>query len=296
MTIHEARQKLLINLYEIYEQREAGNIADLVMEKITGWKKIDRIINKHLKMLPNQIEELEKYSIELLEHKPVQYVIKEAWFMGRKFYVNEHVLIPRPETEELVHWVVSDYELMINEMQRTAAENGQLTILDIGTGSGCIPICLKLEVQKANLYSCDISEDALKVARWNATNNEAEVSFLHVDILNEQQWSALPECDIIVSNPPYIPLSEKQMMQPNVVLHEPHMALFVDNDDPLIFYRKIAELGKLKLTKAGKIYVETHEVLAQNVMELFRQQGYALVIMKQDMQGKERMVKCQFAD
>jgi len=268
MTIHEASRQLLFQLYHIYDQQEAGNIADCVMEHLTGWKKIERMLNKGVKMSPAMEAQLEKYTAALANHTPVQYVLHEAWFCGLKLYVDENVLIPRPETEELVEWIVGNNQ------------HKNVSILDIGTGSGCIAIALKKKLPGAHVYACDISEKALQVATKNAEQNNTDIKFIHADILHNAE--KLPSVDIIVSNPPYIPVSEKKEMNKNVVDHEPHLALFVEDSDPLIFYRAIKNIN------ASVYYFETHENLATEVAALFSKAE-----IKKDMQGKERMIKAK---
>jgi release factor glutamine methyltransferase len=282
MTIHEAQQQLLFQLYHIYNNREAAAIADLVMENITDWKKIDRIINKQIPLSIPQNELLKKYTEELLMHKPVQYVLHEAWFCGMKLYVDENVLIPRPETEELI-------ELVLEE-----AASKQLTadrILEIGSGSGCIPIALKKKLPGAEIYSCDVSKSALNIAKKNATDNDTDIHFLQLDFLSETERNKLPSFNIIISNPPYIPSLDKETIDANVVNFEPHLALFVDNNDPLIFYNAIADFAKEKLNPNGNVYVEIHENLAFNVKKLFSFKGFQHIEIKKDMQGKDRMIK-----
>ena len=299
MTIHEAQQQLLFQLYHLYDNREAANIADWVMEHITGWKKIDRIINKKVPLLPHRIEQLEQYTKELLEHKPVQYVLHEAWFCGMPFYVDEHVLIPRPETEELVEWIVQEAGSRKSEVgsQKSEArsdiglQTSDFRLLDIGTGSGCIPIALKKKLPWAQVYSCDVSEGALAVAQKNATAQQADVHLLQADFLNRDSWQQLPSVDLIVSNPPYIPQSDEHTMQPNVLEYEPHVALFVPNDDALLFYKAIAEFAQQKLQRGGSIYAEIHEDLGDQTKALFLSKGFTSVEIKKDMQGKDRMIK-----
>jgi len=299
MTIHEAQQQLLFQLYHLYDNREAANIADWVMEHITGWKKIDRIINKKVPLLPHRIEQLEQYTKELLEHKPVQYVLHEAWFCGMPFYVDEHVLIPRPETEELVEWIVQEAGSRKSEVgsQKSEArsdiglQTSDFRLLDIGTGSGCIPIALKKKLPWAQVYSCDVSEGALAVAQKNATAQQADVHLLQADFLNRDSWQQLPFVDLIVSNPPYIPQSDEHTMQPNVLEYEPHVALFVPNDDALLFYKAIAEFAQQKLQRGGSIYVEIHEDLGDQTKALFLSKGFTSVEIKKDMQGKDRMIR-----
>ena len=299
MTIHEAQQQLLFQLYHLYDNREAANIADWVMEHITGWKKIDRIINKKVPLLPHRIEQLEQYTKELLEHKPVQYVLHEAWFCGMPFYVDEHVLIPRPETEELVEWIVQEAGSRKSEVgsQKSEArsdiglQTSDFRLLDIGTGSGCIPIALKKKLPWAQVYSCDVSEGALAVAQKNATAQQADVHLLQADFLNRDSWQQLPFVDLIVSNPPYIPQSDEHTMQPNVLEYEPHVALFVPNDDALLFYKAIAEFAQQKLQRGGSIYAEIHEDLGDQTKALFLSKGFTSVEIKKDMQGKDRMIR-----
>lgn len=276
MTIHEANMRLLFQLYEQYGDHEAANIADLVMENVTGWKRIDRVVNKEVKCSAAMEEQLEQYIDELAAHKPVQYVLHEAWFAGMKLYVNEHVLIPRPETEELADIAVKE------------SVNKSLTIIDIGTGSGCIAIQIKRKLPGAGVYAIDVSEEALKVAEKNAIENNAQVNFILSDILDEKKWTGLPSFDLIVSNPPYIPVTEKNKMHDNVTKYEPHLALFVPNEDALIFYKAIAHFAKKKLLPEGKIFVEIHETFAMEVAEVFN--SFQTEIIK-DMQGKDRIIK-----
>ncbi|HLK27172.1 MAG TPA: peptide chain release factor N(5)-glutamine methyltransferase [Puia sp.] len=299
MTIHEAQQQLLFQLYHIYDDRESAAITNLIMENITEWKKIDRVVNKNVPLSLTKIELLKKYTEELLQHKPVQYVLHEAWFSGMKFYVDENVLIPRPETEELVEWIVQEVqssEFRVGGQQSAVCspmtDNRRLTtILDIGTGSGCIPIALKKKIPNAEIFSCDISEAALQIAKQNAKNNNVEISFMQLDFLDEQQRNPLSSFDIIVSNPPYIPIKDKETIQQNVIGYEPHLALFVEDNNQLIFYEAIADFAKEKLSANGNVFVETHEEQASNVKKLFSIKGFNEIEIKKDMQGKERMIK-----
>lgn len=280
MTFAEATKHSTEELKTIYADREAANIANWVIEHITETKKTDRIIHKEKKLSGEQLTQLNNYLQRLMHHEPVQYVLNEAWFYGLKYYVDKNVLIPRPETEELIEWVISDCKFPIEV----------LYILDIGTGSGCIPISLKRKLRRAQIWSCDISEAALQVAKKNATTIGADVNFLHLDFLDRAQRNQLPSFNIIISNPPYIPEKDKEEMQRNVVKYEPATALFVPDNDPLIFYKAIADFGKEKLIPGGMIYLEIHEDLGEAVCKLFQTAGYYTEI-KKDMQGKERMVK-----
>jgi release factor glutamine methyltransferase len=277
MDWQQAQKELLSRLSTLYEDREAAVITDWVMEQLTGWKKIDRLLHRSEPLPPAAIGQLKKYTEELLRHRPIQYVLQESWFCGMKFYVDERVLIPRPETEELVEWI--------------AAEARPSSLLDVGTGSGCIAISLKKKLNALTVHACDLSEGALAVARQNATTLDADIRFQQIDFLREEQWQHLPTVDLLVSNPPYIPITEKAGMAPHVVGFEPHLALFVEDNDPLVFYQKLAGFANRKLAPGGSIFVEIHEELSGPVMELFRKNGFPQTIVKKDMQGKDRMIK-----
>lgn len=288
MTLHEANQQLLSALSGIYEQREAANIADWVMENVTGMQKADRVIRKSDPAPDDQLKRLEDYAEALKTCKPVQYVLQEAWFYGMKFFVDERVLIPRPETEELA-------EMMINYCkERPNNRQERLRLLDIGTGSGCIAVALKKKLPDAEVYACDISEAALAVAKKNASRHATDISFLHLDFTDPGAWERLPEINILASNPPYIPLSEKQSMHQNVTGYEPHTALFVPDEDPLLFYKHIAGFAAKKLLPGGAVFVEAHELLARETAKVFTDKGFTAAIQK-DMQGKERMIKAVFS-
>lgn len=282
MTIQEATQQLLFQLFNIYEEREARNIADLVMERVTEWKRIDRIINKQVPLSQPQARLLVAYTSELLEHRPLQYVLKEAWFYGLRFYVDEHVLIPRPETEELVGWIIDE------SGARGAMK--KLRILDIGTGSGCIAVALKKHLPDVKVYACDVSKDALVVAGKNAEINQTQIELIHCDVLIETERNRLPVVDIIVSNPPYVPLSDSVSMQSNVVDYEPHGALFVSDSDPRVFYNAIAGMAPTHLSPNGSVYVEIHENMGAAISALLKDKLLEPVLRK-DLQGKERMIK-----
>lgn len=280
MTVQEATYFLLNQLRTVYSDGEASQVTDWVMEHLTGSKKAERMLYKNAAITEKEEDLLHQYTKRLLEHEPVQYVLNESWFCGLKFFVDRNVLIPRPETEELVEWIISNCKFPVDELK----------ILDIGTGSGCIPIALKRRIRKADVWGCDISEMALSVAKKNATTLGTEVNFLTLDFLDKHTWSQLPVFDIIVSNPPYVPVKDKETMQPNVLNYEPHRALFVPENDALVFYRAIAEFGKDHLSKKGTIYLEIHEDLGEATSELFKAAGYKTEL-KKDMQQKDRLLK-----
>ena len=292
MTIYEGSRFVSGALYQIYERREAENISAMVIEKITGLQRMGRSLNKNQILQEDQVTRLTHYTQLLLQHRPVQYVLGEAWFYGMPLYVDEHVLIPRPETEELVEWVVKDERdrLQISGY-REQGTRSRPAILDIGTGSGCIAIALKKNIPESEIYAIDVSSKALAVAQQNAKIQQTAVQFLQVDFLNADHRNALPFFDIMVSNPPYIPAKDKKEMRKNVLDHEPHTALFVEDNDPLLFYSAIAAFAVLHLRPGGCIYTEIHETMGEAVKDVFTQQGFKYTILRKDMQGKQRMVK-----
>ena len=276
-------------LTKIYPTSEAENIIDWVFEKVTGKNKLERRLLKTEKtaageghLSTDQILLLKNYLAQLEKHTPVQYVLGEAWFYKRKFFVNKEVLIPRPETEELVEWIIEE----------TKQKSASCSMLDIGTGSGCIPISLKKEMPHCTVSAIDISDTALNVAQQNATEHEADVHFFKVDFLDEGQWNELAKFDIIISNPPYIPIKERSMLDKNVTDFEPSVALFVEDDDPFIFYTKIARFAQEHLSPEGRIFVEVHEEYAADVKSIFEKNGFVATV-KKDIYGKERMVGAQ---
>lgn len=280
MTIRDAIQSLNAGLRTIYDEGEASSIGDWVIEYLTGTRKSERITRKDILLTPEQQSKLNTILDRLMKHEPVQYVLNEAWFCGLKFFVDPHVLIPRPETEELVEWVVSNCRFPID----------RLTILDVGTGSGCIPIALKRRLGKSEVWGCDLSQEALAIAKKNAANLGAAVHFLPLDFLDRHERDSLPSFDIIISNPPYIPSTQMEGMDENVTKYEPHLALFVPDNDPLIFYRHLADFGRSHLHPQGQIYAEIYEDAGPAIVELFEQENFK-VELKQDLSGKNRMIR-----
>ncbi len=265
-------------LSAIYPREEAVNIFQLVIENLTG---INLRQNKPASFTPDGcfMQMLEEIQNRLLTQEPIQYILNEAWFYDIPFYVNRHVLIPRPETEELVDWILKE------NLHREG-----LRIMDWGTGSGCIPVILKRKLPAAEITACDISREALEVAQKNARKYKVEITWLEADVLDPLSWPNFPRVDILVSNPPYIPEKERTSMQENVVSYEPSLALFVNEEDPLLFYRAIATAGKQLLKPGGSIYVEIHENFGDPALALFIEQGYEAVI-RHDAQGKQRMIQ-----
>ena len=283
MTVDEAYKGLFTPLKNIYEEREAANIADWVFESITGINRLKRVTGRSGNLEDTKTKILQNCLARLMNHEPVQYVLNEAWFFKMKLYVNEHVLIPRPETEELVEWIIDDIQ------GSKVIRGDNKIILDIGSGSGCIAIALKKELTKATIYSIDISEPALNVARQNAENQHVKINFLQLDFLKEAHWNRLLSFDFMISNPPYIPENEKIKLDKNVVGHEPHLALFVEDTDPFIFYKKIIAFAGTHLQPGGKIYVEVHEDYSGEISDLFLKAGYKPVT-KKDLHGRNRMI------
>lgn len=283
MKIQQAFQHLKTQLETVYEPAEAANIADWAMEALTGYRLSERIKHGDELLDAAQTADLQQYITQLLAHRPVQYVLGESYFYGLKLWVTEAVLIPRPETEELVDWIL-----------KSTDKGGKLQVIDIGTGSGCIPLALKKNMPLAEVYAADISEDALAVARKNAQDLQLDVHFKLMDILDPEQGDGQPQWDIIVSNPPYITVAEKAAIQPNVLDYEPHLALFVSNNDPLQFYKVIETFARKKLKPGGRVFLELHRDFAEETALYYRDRGWQTILRK-DMQDNNRMLCCSLA-
>lgn len=276
MNSAEAYHLFLKDLYAVYDKREAQQIANIVFEKITGHTATVRILHKTDKFSTEQKQALDKIKADLLSHIPLQYILSEAWFLELPFYVNPSVLIPRPETEELVEWIMQHLK-------------GNERILDIGTGSGCIAIALKKNNPELEVWAMDKYADALNVAEKNATRLNADIHFIKADLLAKDWNNKLPSMDILVSNPPYIPSREREEMDHRVTSQEPATALFVPDDHALIYYEAILKKTKQLLPSGGKVFVEIHEEQGPAVKELFEKK-LNNVVLKKDFSGKNRMV------
>lgn len=296
MKLFEAERQIRTRLENIYDEAEAANIAALAIEHLTGLSASNRLLKKEKELSNSQSNELESIIARLTGHEPIQYIMNKSWFYGMELYVNKDVLIPRPETEELVDWIIKDVKAsgknVFTKKPGDADETTELKILDVGTGSGCIALALKKSMPLAEVWGCDISDRALNVARRNGSELNIRIDFQSVDYLDPAQQKHLPTVDILVSNPPYVPQKDKEEMRPNVLQYEPHTALFVDNNDPLVFYKALVEFGKHRLHPHGVIYMEIHENLGQDITRLFETNGYHVELRK-DMQGKNRMVKAE---
>ena len=279
---YEAKNKL----QPLYDEREAASIGHELLFYLTLLDKAQRLINKDKQFNGPQQAQYELMLVKLLKGQPLQYVTGLSWFMGQKFKVNEHVLIPRPETEELVQWVIDDHKNSVDK----------LNVIDIGTGSGCIPVSLKLAFTSATVTACDISKDALALAKINASLLDAIISFIKTDFLSPASEILSGEYDIIISNPPYIPFSERSTLHANVRDYEPAIALFVPDDDALVFYKAIATFGKTNLREKGSIYCELDAAHAAACKILFEAEGYKYVEIRKDMSGNWRMLKASFVN
>jgi release factor glutamine methyltransferase len=282
MTFEAAEQSLTTAIHGLYDNREAATIAGMVMESITGRSKMDRWLQKNETVSDNHLARLEHYTNELLTGKPVQYVLGQAWFAGMCLQVNEHTLIPRPETEELVNLCAS--WATINK-----THHAPLKILEVGTGSGCIAIALQKKRPSAQITAVDISNEATKVATANALANNTAITFITLDFLDETCWHELGKYDIIISNPPYIADIEKESMAKHVLNFEPHTALFVANNNPLIFYTALSNFGNKYLNKAGAIFVEINQALGLQTQDVFVQNNYKTML-KKDLFENDRMI------
>lgn len=284
MRIKEAYHHLQQSLQPLYDNREAANIADLIIEDITGWDRSRRVIHHDAELTDEQLQRFLLEKEELLHGRPTQYVLGHAWFCDMRFQVDEHVLIPRPETEELV----MEVKQMCADLGKE--EKGRIKMIDIGTGSGCIAISLKKYFPDWEVWAVDKSNPALEIAKKNAVLLDAEINFTETDILTALKSGALPAFDIIISNPPYIPVKDKLEISAQVLEHEPHMALFVTNTDPLEFYRAIVAFSDHHLLRGGMLFFETHELHAAAVVDLMEENGFEQIVIKKDFQEKDRIV------
>jgi len=276
-------------LAQIYIEGEAKAIARMTYEERFGLTLSDIYLGKDTQLSADDQTELEEIVKRLLQDEPIQYVLGHTNFCGRTFLVNKHVLIPRPETEELCQW---------KPLLLPSPEGKGAAILDIGTGSGCIAITLAAMYPEAQVYGWDISADALAVARENAKRHNVHVSFEQVDVLNLP--SPLPfgggreeALSLIISNPPYICNKERETMEANVLEYEPHTALFVSDDDPLLFYRAIAKFGQTALKEGGWLYFEINPLYAQDICDMLSVMSYHDIEIKEDQYGKQRMIRAQ---
>jgi release factor glutamine methyltransferase len=274
----------VLELSELYDTEEAKSIMRLVFQEKLGINRIDLALNNHKEVDTKNLKGIYQIIEKLAKGAPVQQILGTTNFYNIRLRVNKSVLIPRPETEELVQWILKD---------NTAEE---LEVLDVGTGSGCIAIALALGLPLSHVTGVDISQQALELAQINSISNNAYIDLMNLDILQEDNWKKLKYFDIIVSNPPYVLESEKEEMHINVLDHEPHVALFVPDEDPLLFYEKIAEMALKHFVKGGKLYFEINAAYGKQVKKMLTAKGYKDVMIKKDINDRNRFVKAVFEE
>ena len=282
MLLKQYKNHLFDSLQGIQDEQEIESFFFILTEYLHNLKRVDVALNPNFKLSDAEVEKWNTILADLQQEKPIQYITGEAWFYGLRFEVNENTLIPRPETEELVEWII--------ESQKSKVQSQKCEILDIGTGTGCIPISLKTNLPQANVSAIDISEKALEVAKRNAVSNKVDISFIQADILEVEDLSQY--FDIIVSNPPYVRNLEKEEIKKNVLDYEPHLALFVEDTDALLFYRKIAQLALKNLSPNGLLFFEINQYLGKETVELLQNLGFKNIELKKDIYGNDRMIKC----
>jgi release factor glutamine methyltransferase len=285
ITIKDVFEDYRQQINGVYDINETEAITLLVIAEVTGMSRASIKAFPERELTDEQSERLRNILTELKTGKPVQYIIGVTEFYGLPFKVNPHVLIPRPETEELVEWIL--------EGERLKVKGERFSLLDIGTGSGCIAISLKKNLAYADVSAIDISEGALQTAKENAALNDVDVNFIEADILNIKSANGGAQYAIIVSNPPYVTLEDKKLMHNNVTNFEPHTALFVPEHDPLMFYRAIADFALNNLIAGGLLYFEINENLGKETVELLADKGFKNIELKKDMSGRDRMIKAQ---
>lgn len=289
MRIKEYRAQFIQELSSIHGADEAESFFYLILEDQKQLKRIDLALQPDLVFSDADLDYWNAILIELKKEIPVQYLLGKTHFYGLEFEVNENVLIPRPETEELVEWII--------QSQKSEVRSQQLRILDIGTGSGCIAISLAKNIPNAQVYAIDVSEKALDTAQKNAVNNQVEVNFIKTDILKTNDLESLStsnfqvptQFDIIVSNPPYVRNLEKEEIKKNVLEYEPHLALFVEDDNAFVFYRKIAELAQKNLATKGQLFFEINQYLGNEMIQLLEKMNFKNVELRKDIYGNDRM-------
>ena len=283
MLLKNYKTIFLQELSTLYDEKEIESFFYIVMERFHNKKRIDLALNPEMEMDAMQLSRWRNVLDELKKEKPIQYILGETEFYGLPFLVNENTLIPRPETEELVEWILQNTQIK--------GKSIKLKVLDIGTGSGCIAISLAKNLKNANVFAIDVSEKALNIAKNNTEINKVEVSFLLKNILETEDLEN--QFDIIVSNPPYVRNLEKAEIKTNVLEYEPHLALFVEDHDALLFYRKIAQLAKKNLSENGQLYFEINQYLGNETVELLENLGFKNIKLKKDVYGNDRIIKCE---
>ena len=270
-------------LSEIYPKTEIDSFFFILMEEKLNLQRIDTVLKPNFLIPEHTLTDLKNILVKLQKEEPIQYIIGSTEFYGLPFLVDKNTLIPRTETEELVSWVLDEIKVLTNN------KITELSILDIGTGTGCIPISLAKNLTSLNISAIDISPEALIIAKQNAILNKVTIEFIELDILNAE---SLPqEYDIIISNPPYVRELEKKEIKNNVLENEPHLALFVADENPLIFYNKIADLAKQQLSKNGMLFFEINQYLGKETVNMLVKKGFKNIQLKKDLFGNDRMIK-----
>ncbi|WP_087565443.1 peptide chain release factor N(5)-glutamine methyltransferase [Polaribacter sp. SA4-10] len=283
MILKEFRAFCTEALSGIYPQTEIDTFFFLLIEEKLELQRIDTVLKPEFELSDDILQELKAIIERLIKEEPIQYILGKTEFYGFPFLVDKNTLIPRPETEELVEWV-------LDEVAKIADSNvSELSILDIGTGTGCIPISLAKNLPNAKITTIDISSKALKIAKQNAKLNTVVIDFLETDILQTEKLQQ--QFDIIISNPPYVRELEKQEIKNNVLENEPHLALFVDDNNPLVFYTKIADLAKNHLTKNGLLFFEINQYLGKETVKMLEEKGFKNIELRKDLFGNDRMIK-----
>lgn len=282
MLLKQYKTHFFDSLKNIQDEQEIESFFFILTEYLHNLKRVDVALNSNFELSDEEVQKWNAILVDLQQEKPIQYITGEAWFYGLKFEVNENTLIPRPETEELVEWII--------ESQKSKVQSQKLEILDIGTGSGCIPISLKANLPQANVSAIDVSEKALEMSKRNAELNNVEVNFIQNNILEVGDLNQ--HFDVIVSNPPYVRNLEKEEIKKNVLDYEPHLALFVEDTDALLFYRKIAQLALKNLSPNGLLFFEINQYLGKETVELLENIGFKNIELKKDMYGNDRMIRC----
>lgn len=294
MNIKEFRTFFIEELSSIYPKTEIDSFFFLLIEEYLDFQRVDSVLKADF-IIPSEVLTDFNAAIKRLKNEePIQYILGNTEFYGLPFLVNKNTLIPRPETEELVEWIIKEVaKLQSNKVTKfdvtSSAAEKSISILDIGTGTGCIPISIKKNLPNATISAIDIYKEALKIAEENAKLNSVEVNFIELDILKAKK---LPQqFDVIVSNPPYVRELEKVEIQNNVLENEPHLALFVSDENPLIFYDKIADLTKIHLNKNGLLFFEINQYLGKETVEMLAKKGFKNIELKKDFSGNDRMIK-----
>ena len=282
MILKEYKLHFIKELDSIYDKEEIESFFYIITEFLHQKKRIDLALEPNFSITENEIEKWNSIVTELKQEKPIQYILGETEFYGLRFLVNENALIPRQETEELVELILSNKQISSTTVQPK--------ILDIGTGSGCIAISLAKNLPNAKLFALDVSEKALEIAKQNAEINKVSVEFLHQSILETEDLKQ--KIDVIVSNPPYVRNLEKEEIKKNVLEYEPHLALFVEDNDALLFYRKIAQLAKINLSPNGILYFEINQYLGKETVELLENMNFNNIQLIKDIYGNDRIISC----